>query len=331
MIPMTIEDKINEVKAILKDKKVAIAFSGGADSTLISYLAGKVSKNPIAITINNNIMPEDFIENTRKIAGEFKITQEIIDIDFLKNEKIMSNVPERCYLCRKAMYEEIVKIASENNCDFIADGTNITDLVADRPGILINYENNIRSPFVEARLTSAEIHEYLNDNNIYFSKSTTCMATRLPFNCEFTKKDLLKLNQAERYIKEITGCEIVKVRKNKMGHVCEVDDLEKISDSEILNKINDKLNDNKRGKVYLNLSTIEDNHEIKLDYEEGKFSYKLDYNINLEKTEKEIEKSDLKTGLKINKNGVISGENFKNYDEALNEFEKILPLIRREL
>ena len=36
---MNLNDKINIVKNILKDKKVAIGFSGGADSTLITYLS----------------------------------------------------------------------------------------------------------------------------------------------------------------------------------------------------------------------------------------------------------------------------------------------------
>ena len=68
---MRIEDKINIVKTILKNKKVVIGFSGGADSTLISYLASKVSKDVLAITINNNLMPTNFVENTQKLAKLF--------------------------------------------------------------------------------------------------------------------------------------------------------------------------------------------------------------------------------------------------------------------
>ena len=62
---MDLEHKINIVKDILKDKKVAIGFSGGADSTLIAYLASKVAKDTLAITINNHLLPSDFIENTK--------------------------------------------------------------------------------------------------------------------------------------------------------------------------------------------------------------------------------------------------------------------------
>ena len=60
---MNLQEKINNVKNFIKDKKIAISFSGGADSTLIAYLAAQVSDNPIAITVDNKIMPEGFVEN----------------------------------------------------------------------------------------------------------------------------------------------------------------------------------------------------------------------------------------------------------------------------
>ena len=63
---MSIEEKINIVRDILKDKKVAIGFSGGADSTLIAYLASKVAEDTLAITIDNHLFPTGFIENAQK-------------------------------------------------------------------------------------------------------------------------------------------------------------------------------------------------------------------------------------------------------------------------
>ena len=63
---MNLEDKISIVKNILKDEKVAIGFSGGADSTLIAYLSSKVAKDTLAITIDNHLFPEGFIEHAKK-------------------------------------------------------------------------------------------------------------------------------------------------------------------------------------------------------------------------------------------------------------------------
>lgn len=62
---MNLEEKIEIVKETLKDKKVAIGFSGGADSTLIAYLSSKVAKDTLTITIDNHLLPTGFVENTK--------------------------------------------------------------------------------------------------------------------------------------------------------------------------------------------------------------------------------------------------------------------------
>ena len=54
---MELEKKIEQLKDYLKDKKVLIAFSGGADSSLVAYVAYNISKESLAVTIDNGVMP----------------------------------------------------------------------------------------------------------------------------------------------------------------------------------------------------------------------------------------------------------------------------------
>ena len=143
---MNLEDKINIVKDILKDKKVAIGFSGGADSTLIAYLASKVSKDVLAITIDNHLFPENFLKHTKDMTSEFAVKHHIIDINYYENEEFLKNLKSRCHSCRNLMYEKIKRYALENGFDYICDGNNISDLVADRPGILITYGMEFNTP-----------------------------------------------------------------------------------------------------------------------------------------------------------------------------------------
>lgn len=77
---MNLDEKVEKVKNTLKNRKVAIAFSGGADSTLLAYLASEVSDDPIAITIDNHIFPTGFIKHCKKTAKEFGIRHQIIDL-----------------------------------------------------------------------------------------------------------------------------------------------------------------------------------------------------------------------------------------------------------
>lgn len=333
---MNLEDKIDIVKNILRGKKVAVGFSGGADSTLLAYLSSRVAKDTLAITINNHIFPNGFIENTKKSAKSFGINHEIIDIDFYKYGDFLANDSSRCYDCRKLMYEEIERLALEKGFDFICDGNNISDLVVDRPGILITYKKNFKTPFIEAKLTSKEIHEYLNRNNIPYSRSTTCLLTRFPTNARATKEKIEQIRYCEDYILNNTDCQIVKVRNLGGIVVIEVDKTNGLLNS--FNEIEDELKGKGFKKVTLNLSEIDDDEYISIEFNDNSFSYQLPFTINLENTKKQLngvineskDKIELEN-LVIFENGLIKGENLESHEIALNEFMEILPRLRRNI
>ena len=334
---MNLEDKIKLVEKILKDERVAIGFSGGADSTLIAYLSSKVAEDTLAITINNHLFPTDFIENIEKTAKSFKIKHEIIDIDFYEDESFLSNDSKRCYTCRNLMYSKIQELAAKKGYDFICDGNNISDLVVDRPGILVTYKKEFKTPLIEARLTSKEIHEYLNKNDIPYSRSTTCLATRIPTDTKTTKEKIDRISHCEDYILSHTECEIVKVRD--FGRYCmvEVDSIDEIVKDNRFNSINDELKRQGFEKVTLNLSQIDDDEFISIDYENGSFSYRLPFTVNIKNTKSQLESiSSSKEKIQLEhmtifENGLIKGKDFETYEDALDAFMEILPKIRRRV
>jgi len=333
---MNLEEKIDIVKNILKDKKVAIGFSGGADSTLIAYLSSQVSKDTLAITINNHLLPNGFVENTKKVASSFGIKHKVIDINFYEDEYFISNDSKRCFTCRNLMYSQIEKIAHQNSFDFICDGNNISDLVIDRPGILVTYEKGFKTPFIDAKLTSREIHEYLNKHDIPYSRSTTCLATRIPTGTPTTHEKITRIGHCEDYILSNTNCEIVKVRDNGNCALVEVDDLNEILKEEKYNQINDELKKQGFEKVSLNLTQLNDNEFIRIDYKNSSFDYQLPFTINLKNTESQLNQnaSDGKIELEnitIYENGLIRGHDLESYEDALDAFMEILPKIRRNV
>ena len=330
---MNLDEKIEKVENTIKNRKIAIAFSGGADSTLLTYLASKVSDKPIAITIDNHIFPTGFIKHCKKTAKEFGIKHKVIDLNFYEHENLLSNKSDRCFVCRDLMYGNIKKYATDNGYESVLDGNNISDLVLDRPGILITYKNNIESPFIHAKLTSKEIHEYLNKHNIPFSRSTTCLGTRLPTNTKMTPENIKQVSASEDFIYEKTNCEIVKVRNNNGLALCEVDDLNKILNENTLKQIKDKLKSIGFKKVALNLSEIDDDENITIDYSKGAFEYQLPYTIDIENTKNQLKDKSISSDSKeilienqeIHENGLIKGSNFKSKEECLDKFMELLP------
>ncbi len=335
---MNLEDKINIVKDILKGKKVAFGFSGGADSTLIAYLSSKVADDTLAITVDNHLMPTGFVENTKKLAESFGIKHKIFDINFYGDEYFLRNDANRCYTCRNLMYSKIEEIADENGFNFICDGNNISDLVIDRPGILITYKKKFNTPFIEAKLTSKEIHKYLNDNDIPYSRSTTCLATRIPTNTQTTPEKIDKISYCEDYILANTKCEIVKIRDFGELGIIEVDNLNELfKDNKFIN-INDELKSRGFEKVALNLSKIDDDEYIDIDYHEGSFSYQLPFTINIETTKEQLKEVNFSSEEKIEvenieifESGLIKGYDLETYEIALDAFMEILQKLRRNI
>ena len=348
--------KINKVKEIFEDYgKVALAFSGGADSTLLAYLAKEAGADVLAITYDNQIFPSGFLEFAKRRTSELGIRHEIIENNFIDVDDIVTNTPQRCLVCRRLMYGAIKQKANEEGYEIIIDGNNITDLTHDRPGILMKFKYEIESPFIEAELETPEIHKFLDENNIEYSNSTTCLATRVKTNETVTIDKVNRIDHCEAYVKEITGSDVVKLREEKNVATIELSDLDTLLDEEKIDSIVEELKLSQYDKILLNLKAIKSDDELILDDELEKgannltLRKRLPFGIDILETDKILKSrenehiSNIETiedigyikldidekESKIFGDGKISIENNKNKEDAKSSLVKILPFIRR--
>lgn len=356
-----INHKIEKVKEILAGRKIAISFSGGADSTLLAYLAKDVCEDVLLITYDNCIMPSGFLDFARKKASQLRIKHEIIENNFVDISEFVENTSNRCYVCRKLMYGAIKQVANEKGYQIIMDGTNINDLVEDRPGMLVNYEENIVSPFLIAKLESDEIHKYLDENNIEYSKATTCLGTRIKTGKKITADKINRISYCEDIIKDIVGSEEIRLREENNIGTIEIKNVENIIDNDKINQIKDQLKPMSYDKLLLNISYEDEKSEF-ADYTEDPTSNKitfekdLPYKINLESTyqnlkfnnENKTKKSSFreiryledigfislefenKEKITIFKTGKITGNNFNSKEAGKNCIINILTEIIRK-
>ena len=347
---MELEAKLEKLKNYLNNKKLLIAFSGGADSSLVVYIASKVSKESMAVIVDNGVMPSDCIGNAVKIADEIGIKLSVIKEDFLDDESFRSNPSNRCYICKNKMYSKIIEIAKENDLE-VVDGINITDLLEDRPGIMVNYGKNIESPLVKAGFTSDDVRNALQMLNINYSTSTTCMATRISKNSEITPKKINRVKYAESLLKGLSGSEVVRVRDHDGVALIELENIEKILNSGILNHVDSELKAVGFKRVTMDIGGYADSKKDLVVYKPCKdekhkimFETELPYTINIEETCKQLKtlgevKCSVEMGIAmleiqgrnvtVFKTGKVVARRVVDKEDAENLLVEVLPSIRR--
>ena len=152
------ENKLEHLKEYLKGLgSVAVAFSSGVDSTFLLKVAHDVlGDKAIAITAQSCSFPKRELNEAKAFCEKEGIQHVICQSEELEIEGFSKNPPNRCYLCKKELFEKIGDIAKKNGIEYIAEGSNMDDNGDYRPGLIAVKELGVKSPLREAKLTKAE-------------------------------------------------------------------------------------------------------------------------------------------------------------------------------
>jgi len=195
-------DKKLKLDNILKDLgSFVIAFSGGVDSSFLLHRAHSLKGIKfVGVTIRTPYIPKSEIDEAAEFARTYGINHAIIDIAF--PESIRNNPEERCYICKRALFNELLSFAEKNGYKYIVEGTNADDPGTHRPGLRALSELNIKSPLLEAGLTKKEIRDYLHQDglSIWDKPALACLLTRIPYNTRISEESLRMVEQAEHFL-----------------------------------------------------------------------------------------------------------------------------------
>lgn len=185
---------------------VAVAFSGGVDSTFLLKVAHEIlGDNVIAVTSVSSTFSKRENKEAEHFAKSIGVKHVFIESEELKNDDFSKNPKDRCYFCKKELFSKVRKVADENDIGFVLDGSNAEDVNDYRPGFQAIKELNIVSPLRDVGLTKDEIRNFSKDMGLptWDKPAFACLASRFPYGTKITKPKLKKIELAEDFIKKL--------------------------------------------------------------------------------------------------------------------------------
>lgn len=186
-------------------RKVALAYSGGTDSSYLLYAANSFGCDVQAYFVNSAFQPQFELDEAQRVADDLDLNIKLLNIDILSNNSITDNPVNRCYYCKHAVFSLIKNEAKKDGYVVVIDGTNASDNIDDRPGMKALHELGILSPLRACGVTKAKVYELSKATNLLTKDkpSYACLATRIPYETKITEEVLLKVEKSEDFIRSI--------------------------------------------------------------------------------------------------------------------------------
>src|SRR5436305_3425565 len=185
---------------------VAVAFSGGIDSTVVAKAAQlALGDRAVAITADSASVPRREVDEARRLAEEIGIRHLVVQTEEFADPAYVRNDGSRCYFCKDELYGRIEELLPELNVAVICSGANLDDLGDYRPGLKAAAEHQVRHPLQEAGFTKADVRALAQFWGLptWDKPASPCLSSRLAPGVEVTPERTGRVEAAEAYLKTL--------------------------------------------------------------------------------------------------------------------------------
>lgn len=204
----SLQTKLEKMKAaILPLERVAVAFSGGVDSTFVLKVAADSlgANGVVAVTGVSGSVATAELEDARQLALSIGVRHVLIEPGEFDDPNYTSNPTNRCYFCKTALYSRMAGVLREHGLRTILNGTNTDDLGDHRPGLAAAAEHDVRSPCVDAGLSKPDIRALSRSLGLptHDKPAAPCLSSRVQYGEAITPEKLRMIERGETFLRDL--------------------------------------------------------------------------------------------------------------------------------
>ena len=224
-----LQEKLVALENILSEMdSVVVAYSGGADSALLSAVAhSTLGIRALSVTASSPSLAPSELTYATDVARQIGLHHRVLETMELEREDYRANGPDRCFFCKDELYSQLGRIAHNEGFSWVVNGANTDDLGDHRPGLDAAKRHNVRSPMVEAGLAKKEIRDISRGMGLvtWDKPAQACLSSRIPYGIPVSEETLNRIANAEGFLRSL-GFSQLRVRHHDTIARIEVDSSE---------------------------------------------------------------------------------------------------------
>jgi pyridinium-3,5-biscarboxylic acid mononucleotide sulfurtransferase len=197
--------------------RVAVAFSGGIDSTVVAQAAYEaLGDATIAVTAVSESLAAGELEDAQELARRIGIRHRVIRTEEFADPNYRRNDSDRCYFCKSELYGRLSGIIGDLGVEVIVSGANTDDMGDYRPGLRAASEHGVRHPLQECNLSKADVRALARAWGLptWDKPASPCLSSRVAYGEDPTPERVRMIDQAEQWLRQ-RGLRILRVRYHK--------------------------------------------------------------------------------------------------------------------